>query len=87
MDTPERTPSTRLTARLWELPPALVRQIAEDAIAAFLEYRDRYGRDEEAARAIAVAEVVEAAGVDLDALRAELAGELGADSTAEERPF
>jgi hypothetical protein len=61
--------------RLCDVPAALVAQISDEAIGLFLEYRDRHGRDEPAARLAAVAEVIEGAAVDLDALAAELAAE------------
>jgi hypothetical protein len=55
--------------KLSDIPSELVRQIADDAIGLFLEYRDRFGKDEEQAQALAVTEVV--AGVDVDALQDE----------------
>ena len=47
------------------------RQIAEDAIGLFLEYRDQHGQDEAQARASAVSEVLEAVDVEDELLTHE----------------
>lgn len=57
--------------RVHEIPPELVAWIAREAITAYREQRDWYELEEDAAKAAAVAEVVEGASVDMDALEAE----------------
>jgi len=56
--------------RLCDVSGALVAQIAAEAIAVYREFLLRRDGDQGAAAVDAVAEVVEAAGVDLDALNA-----------------
>lgn len=72
--------------RLCDVPGDLVARIAREALGCYREFLDRHDGDEVAAEVAAVAEVVGAAGVDLDALRAELAAEEAAAPPAAERP-
>ena len=68
----------------WVAPTATPTQIARDAIASYREYLERYGYSPDAAEAAAVAEVTAAYAVDLEAIRAEMAGTVQVDALESE---
>ena len=66
------------------MPSDTPAQIAHSAIASYREYLERYGYSPDAAEAAAVAEVTAAYAVDLEAIRAEMAGTVQVDALVSE---